>query len=127
MPNKWKIAGYLFSTATVVLLISLTMNIYAYYFKEMESGKFTLSEVCDDKWEDDFSSTAVCYPVKQEKYNLFAGSLFGAGLALLCFAKSDEIKGETGTVISQNKSQVEAVEKEAGFVPELPPMVPPQD
>ena len=93
----------------------------------MESGTETVSEVCDDRWDEDTVSTLMCHPIKQEKYNLFAGSLFGAGLALLCFAKSDEIKGETGTVISQNKSQVEAVEKEAGFVPELPPMVPPQD
>jgi len=101
------------------------MNIHTYYIKEMESGEYTLSEVCDDKWEDDFSSTAVCYPVKQAQHNLFAGSLFGAGFAFLCFAKSGEIKGETGTVISQNKSQMEDVEKDAGLVPSLPPMSPP--
>ena len=111
MANKWKIAGYLFSTATVVLLISLTMNIHTYYIKEMESGEYTLSEVCDGKWEDDFSSTAVCYPVKQAQHNLFAGALFGAGFAFLCFAKFSETKIESEPAISENQSQQQPIQQ----------------
>jgi len=105
MVSKWKIAGYLFSTATVVLLISLMMNIHTYYIKEMESGEYTLSEVCDDKWDGDLSSTLWCHPIKQEKYNLFAGSLLCAGFAFLCFAKFNEIKIEKEPPISENKTQ----------------------
>ena len=80
MANKWKIAGYLFSTAAVVLFISLTMNIHTYYMKEMESGTETLSEACDDRWDEDTVSALMCHPIKQEKYNLFAGTLLSAGL-----------------------------------------------
>ena len=105
MANKWKIAGYLFSTAAVVLLISLTMNIHTYYVKEMESGTETVSEVCDDRWDEDTVSTLMCHPIKQEKYNLFAGILLSAGFAFLCFAKSSEIKAENGPAISENQSQ----------------------
>ena len=104
MANKWKVAGYLFTAATVVLLISLMMNIHTYYIKEMESGQFTMSEVCDDRWEDDFGSTSVCYPVKQARHNLFAGALFSAGFAFLCFAKYGETKTESEPTVPNNQS-----------------------
>tara|TARA_B100001093_G_C26192439_1_gene744472 strand:+ start:122 stop:442 length:321 start_codon:yes stop_codon:yes gene_type:complete len=105
MANKWQIAGFLFSTASVVLLISLMMNIHTYYIKEMESGTETLSEVCDEIWDDETFSVLQCHPIKQEKYNLFAGTLLCAGFAFLCFAKYGETKIEDKTTISTNQSQ----------------------
>ena len=112
MANKWKIAGYLFSTAAVVLLISLTMNIHTYYIKEMESGTETVSEVCDDRWDDDTASVLWCHPIKQEKYNLFAWTLLSAGFAFLCFAKSSEIKTENEPAISENQSQQQPIQQQ---------------
>jgi len=108
MPNKWSIAGYLFSTATIILLISLAMNIHSYHIKEMYAGigsteTVTVSEDCNEN-EDLIPAAFRCHPVKQEKYNLLAGSLFGAGFAFLCFAKSDEIKIENEPSISENQS-----------------------
>ena len=111
MANKWKIAGYLFSTAAVVLLISLTMNIHTYYIKEMKSstGTETVSEACDDK-----STLMVlwCHPIKQEKYNLFAWTLLSAGFAFLCFAKSSEIETENEPAISENQSQQQPIQQQ---------------
>jgi len=120
MANKWKIAGYLFSTAAVVLLISLTMNIHTYYIKEMESyniaemesGTETLSEVCGDGWDDDTLRVSWCHPIKQEKYNLFAWTLLSAGFAFLCFAKSSEIKTENEPAISENQSQQQPIQQQ---------------
>lgn len=96
MHNKWKIAGYLFVVATAVLIISLISNLHAYYIKDMESGAYTFSEACDDRWEDDFATTSMCHSMKQEKTNSFAGALIAAGLAFVCFAKSDEMEEHDG-------------------------------
>ena len=104
MANKWQVAGFLFSTASVVLLISLMINIHTYYLKEMESGTETLSEVCDERWDDDTFTVLQCHPLKQEKYNLFAGTLLCAGFAFLCFAKYGETKTESEPTVPNNQS-----------------------
>ena len=104
MANKWQIAGFLFSTASVVLLISLMMNIHTFFIKEMESGTETLSEVCDERWDDDTFTVLQCHPIKQEKYNLFAGTLLCAGFAFLCFAKYGETKTESEPTVPNNQS-----------------------
>ncbi len=104
MANKWQVAGFLFSTASVVLLISLMINIHTYYLKEMESGTETLSEACDERWDDDTFTVLQCHPLKQEKYNLFAGTLLCAGFAFLCFAKYGETKTESEPTVPNNQS-----------------------
>lgn len=93
MQNKWKIAGYLFVVATVVLTLSLISNLHTYYLKDMESGETTVSDSCS---EDDMVGTIWCHSIKQEKTNSFAGALISAGLAFICFAKSDELEKHHG-------------------------------
>ena len=95
MQDKWKIAGYLFVVATVALTLSLISNLYTYYLKDMESGETTVSESCNEN-EDDLVGTMWCHSIKQEKMNSFAGALIAAGLAFVCFAKSDELEKHHG-------------------------------
>ena len=93
MQDKWKTAGYLFVVAALTL--SLISNLYTYYLKDMESGETTVSESCNEN-EDDLVGTKWCHSIKQEKMNSFAGALIAAGLAFVCFAKSDELEKHHG-------------------------------
>ena len=90
MASQWKIAGYIFSIAAVVMLISLIMNVYVSFFKDYDNlDGANVAGYCK---EIDDSSTELlgCEPLKQERYLLTGLGLMSAGLGIACFARDSE-------------------------------------
>ena len=94
MASQWKIAGYIFSIAAVVMLISLIMNVYVSFFKVYDGYDSPVAENCDE--HDDSTSWQLdrCQPLKQERYLLTGLGLMSAGLGMACFARDSE-KGDS--------------------------------
>ncbi len=95
MASQWKIAGYIFSIAAVVMLISLIMNVYVSFFKDYDNldGVNSVAGHCKEN-DDSSTELLVCEPLKQERYLLTGLGLMSVGLGMACFARDSE-KGDS--------------------------------
>ena len=121
MRKYWRISGQLMGAATLVFALSLLFNLhyfyvdthpdygnyyysndgyyyddYGYYTDDDDLEMTTYAEQCDI-----FARDPICYTVGNEKFSLLGAGLVSAGLAIICFAKQDEVDREASSSATQ--------------------------
>jgi len=107
MTKLWRIGGFVFATATIVMLISLFITINEYYFKDYDYDG-TLSEACSEAEildPGDELNLLVCQPHQKSKNIQVWGALTSAGLAIVCFAKDSETNHDSEQSVHTNDVQ----------------------
>jgi hypothetical protein len=107
MTKLWRTGGFVFATATIVMLISLFITINEYYFKDYDYVD-TLSETCSEAEildPGDELNLLVCQPHQKSKYIQVWGALTSAGLAIVCFAKDSETNHDSEQSVHTNDVQ----------------------
>ena len=116
MRKYWRISGQLMGAATLVFALSLLFNLHYFYvdthpdysddgyyyddrgyYDDDDLEMTTYAEQCDI-----FARDPICYTVGNEKFSLLGAGLVSAGLAIICFAKQDEVDRETNSSATQS-------------------------
>ena len=120
MRKYWRISGQLMGAATLVFALSLLFNLHYFYVDthpdyanyQYDDGYYyddygyytdddlemtTYAEQCDI-----FARDHICYTVGNEKFSLLGAGLVSAGLAIICFAKQDEVDREASSSATQS-------------------------